>query len=69
MHQYNLFQCIEQATPFTETSVSLTDILLVSNKNHLILSGVGDPFLNQDTMSIIRCHCPLYGISKFTKAE
>ena len=60
---YSLFKCIEQATHLTETSTSLIDILLVSNKDHLILSGVGDPFLNQD----IRYHCPIYGIFKFTK--
>ena len=44
--QYNLFQYIEQTTNFTETSSSLIDILLVSNKDHLILSGGGDHFLN-----------------------
>ena len=63
--QYNLSQCIEQATHFTETSSSLTDILLVSNNDNLILSGVGDPFLNQG----IRYHCPIYGIFKFTKPK
>ena len=41
-------QSIEQPTHYTVTSSSLIDILLVYNKDHLILSGVGDPFLNQD---------------------
>ena len=63
--QYNLFQYIERATYFTETSSSLIDIVLVSNKDHLILSGVGEPFLNQD----IRYHCPIYGMFKFTKTK
>ena len=34
------FQSITDPTHFTEPSSSLIDILLVSNKNHLILSGV-----------------------------
>ena len=63
--QYGLLQSIEQPTHYTETSSSLIDILLVNNKDHLILSGVGDLFLNQD----IRYHCPIYGIFKFTKPQ
>ena len=43
----------------------MIDILLVNNKNHLILSGVGDPFLNQQ----LRYHCPIYGIFKFSKTK
>ena len=31
--------------------------------DHLLLSGVGDPFLNQE----LRYHCPIYGIFKFSK--
>ena len=35
-----------------------------SNHNHLILlSGVGDPFLQLD----VRCHCSLDGVLKFAK--
>ena len=41
------------------------DIVLVSNKDHLLLSGVGDPFLNQD----LRYDCPIYGIFKFSKPK
>ena len=61
--QYSLFQVINQPTNFTEHSATLIDILLVNNKHHLILSGVGDPFLNQE----LRYHCPIYGILKFSK--
>lgn len=61
--QYTFFQAISQPTNFTEHSATLIDILLVNNENHLILSGVGDPFLNQE----IRYHCPIYGIFKFSK--
>ena len=65
--QYGLLQSIEQPTHYTEASSFLIDILVVDNKDHLILSGVlsGDPFLNQD----IRFHCPIYGIFKFTKPK
>ena len=31
----------------------------------MIVSGVGDPFLNQE----IRNHCPIYGIFKFSKPK
>lgn len=63
--QFSLFQSISQCTHFTENSSSLIDILLVSDKNYLIFSGVGDPFLNQE----IRYHCPIYGIFKFCKPK
>ena len=63
--QFSLYQTIHQPTHFTEHSSSLIDILIVSNKKHLILSGVGDPFLNQE----IRYHCPIYGIFKFSKPK
>ncbi|MES9994334.1 MAG: reverse transcriptase family protein [Candidatus Thiodiazotropha sp.] len=63
--QFSLHQCITQATHFTETSSSIIDILLVSNKDNLIVSGVGDPFLGQE----LRYHCPIYGIFKFSKKK
>ena len=63
--QFSLHQTINQPTHFTEHSSSLIDILLVSNKDHVVLSGVGDPFLNQE----IRYHCPIYGIFKFSKPK
>ena len=63
--QFSLHQTINQHTHFTEHSSSLIDILLVINKDHLILSGVGDPFLNQE----IRYHCPIYSIFKFSKPK
>ena len=56
--QFSLCQCISEPTHFTEHSSSLIDILLLTKPNHLILSGVGDPFLQQD----VRYHCPIYGI-------
>ena len=41
------------------------DIILVSNKNNLILSGVGDPFLDQE----LRYHFPIFDIFKFSKPK
>ena len=63
--QFSLYQPINQPTHFTEHSSSLIDILLVDNKDQLIVGGVGDPFLNQD----LRYHCPIYGIFKFSKPK
>ena len=64
MH-FSLYQSISQPTHFTEHYSSLIDIILVSNKENLILSGVADPFLNQD----VRFHCPVYGVLKFSKPK
>ena len=61
--EFSLTQTINQPTHYTEHSSSVLDIILTTNDNHLILSGVGDPFLTQD----IRYHCPIYGILNFSK--
>ena len=63
--QFSLFQSITQPTHFTENSSSLIDVIFVTNKENLILSGVGEPFLNQE----LRYHCPVYGILKFSKQK
>ena len=54
-----------QPTNFTEHSATLIDILLVNDKQLLILSGVDDPFLNQE----FRYHCSLYGFFNFSKTK
>ena len=46
--QFSLFQSITQPTHFTENTSSLIDVIFLTNKENLILSGVGDPFLNQE---------------------
>ena len=46
--EFSLTQMINDPTHFTESSSSLIDILLVSNKHSVILSDVGDPFLSQE---------------------
>ena len=63
--QYTLFQVINQPTNFTEHSATLIDILLVNNKHHLKLSGVGDSFLNQE----LRYHCLYTEFSNFQKVK
>ena len=63
--QFSFYQSIDKPTHFTENTSSLIDIVLVSNKDHLLFSGVGDPFLNQE----LRYHCPVYGILKFSKPK
>ena len=54
--QFNLQQLITVPTHHTENSESIIDLFLVSNKNRVVLSGVGEPFLDQN----IRYHCPIY---------
>ena len=63
--QLSLSQIIEDATHFTEHSSSLLDLFLVSDKDNVIFSGVGDPFLNQD----VRYHCPVFAYFKFWKPK
>ena len=46
--QYGLIQLINEATNFTESSASIIDLIMVSNKNSVDISGVGEPFLMQD---------------------
>ena len=62
-YQFSLTQVINEPTHFTEHFSSLIDLMLVSNPNHVILNGVGDPFLGQD----LRYHCPIFGIFKFCR--
>ena len=44
---YNLSNIISEPTHFTESSSSLIDLFLVTNKNQLLVSGVGKPFLDK----------------------
>lgn len=63
--EFSLSQTINQPTHYTEHSSSLIDIILRNNESHFIFSGVGDPFLNQET----RYHCPIFGILNFSKSK
>ena len=44
---YGLVQHIDEPTRFAETSDSIRDLLLTRNVSSVILSGVGDAFLDQ----------------------
>lgn len=63
--QYSLSQIISEPTHFTETSSSLIDLILTTNTRHVLLSGVGDPFLDQS----VRYHCPVYCVLNFNKVK
>ena len=60
--QFSLNQVIEEPIHNTERSLSLLDIILTNNNDHLVMSGVGDPFLQ-------RYHCTTYGILRFVKPK
>ena len=59
---YSLTTIISEHTYFTESS-SLIDLFLVTNKNHIPFSGVGEPILDQN----IRLHCPIYCVRNVNK--
>ena len=63
--QFSLFQSVSEPTHFTDISSSHIDLLLVSNKYRIIVSGAGDPFLHQD----LRYHCPVFGVFNFSKPK
>ena len=63
--QYGLVQLIDEPTHFTEPSDSIIDLLLARNTSSVILSGVGDAFLDQN----VRYHCPIYAIFNFDKCK
>ena len=63
--QFYLYQSISEPTYFTENSISLIDLLQVSNKDRIIFSGVGDPFLQED----LRYHCPVFVVFNFSKPK
>ena len=61
--QFNFDQLINAPTHYTENSSSIIDMIFTSNKNNVILSGVGEPFFEQN----IRYHCPVYYVLNFIK--
>ena len=63
--QFSLHQPLTDPSHFTEHSSSLLDLILDGNKEHLILHGVGDPFLDQQ----LRYYCPMYGFCMFSKPK
>ena len=63
MSAYNFSQLINEPTNYTESSLSIIDLIMVSNLQTVDISGVGEPFLLQD----IRYHCPFFCIFKFKR--
>ena len=61
--QFSLDQPIMESTHYMEMSSSTTDLMLTSNKNNGLLSGVGEPVFDQH----IRYHCPVYCVLNFDK--
>ena len=61
MSEYNLSQLISDDTHFTEHSSSLLDLILVRNKENILMSGVVDPLIQQ-----VRYYCPVMVLLKFT---
>ena len=55
---------INNPTNFTETSSTIIDLFLTAN-NNAVLSGVGEPFLEQN----VRYHCPIYCVLNFNKTK
>ena len=60
--EYSLTQLISEPTHVTKHSSSILDLILVRNKNNVLLSGVADPFIPNQ----IRYHSPVIFLLKFT---
>ena len=65
VNQYSLCQIIDEPTHFTETSSSIIDLFVTRNPDNVIVSGVGEAFLDQN----ISYHCPVYAVFKFDKPK
>ena len=62
---YNLNQLITDPTHFTESSLSLIDIVICKNVGTVLTSFVSDPFIPD----LIRYHCPVVVVLKFNKPK
>ena len=60
---FHFEQIINEPTHFPENSSSLIDLILISNRNTILLSGVGEPFLERN----MRYHCPVFCVLTFSK--
>ena len=64
-NQFNMIQCIDEPTHFTENSHSIIDLLFVTNKDSILTTGVGEPCLDLT----MRYHCPVFGVFNFLKPK
>ena len=62
MSEYNLSQLISDDTHVTEHSSSLLNLILVRNKENILMSSVVDPLIPEQ----VRYHCPVMVLLKFT---
>ena len=60
---FSQYQLINEPTHHTESSSSIIDLFFTSNINSIVLSGVGEPILDQN----IRYHCPVYCVLNLDK--
>ena len=63
--QFSVTQMSVEPTHFTEHSSSFIDWIFAPNKNSILLSGEGEPFLDQNA----RYHFPVYFVLNFHKNE
>ena len=61
--QFSVTQMIMEPTHFTEHSFSIIDLMFAPDKNSILLSEVGEPFLDQN----VRYRCLVYFVLNFTK--
>ena len=64
-NQFDMTQCIEEPTHFTENSATIIDLLFVTNKDSILTAGVGEPCLDLN----IRYHCPIFAVFNFLKPK
>ena len=64
-NEYNMTQRIDEPTHFTESSISIIDLLFVTNKTSVLTTGVGEPCLDLT----MRYHCPVFGVFNFLKPK
>ena len=55
-NEYNMIQCIDKPTHFTENSISTTDLLFVTIKYFILTTGCGEPCLGLT----MRHHCLIF---------
>ena len=63
--QCNLKQFIQEPTNFTENSSSLIDLFLVRTPSNVLMSGVINNFIPDQT----RYHCPIILLMKFIRPK
>ena len=63
-NEYNMTQCIDELTHCTESSISIIDLLFVTNKTSVLTTGV-EPRLGLT----MRYHCLVFGVFNFLKPK